>query len=75
MLYTCLDLAMASSEQVQLIVSNVRHKKRDGSLLMMSERIAWCPEGRDHFDIAVNYADIKCKCQCFLVNIKNKICC
>ena len=53
---------MSASEQVQLMVNNVRHKKRDGSLFLMGERIAWCPEGREHFDITVNYADIKCKC-------------
>ena len=52
---------MSSSEQVQLMTNNVRYKKRDGSLLMMSERLAWCPEGREHFDIAVNYADVKCE--------------
>ena len=52
---------MSASEQVQLMVNNVRHKKRDGSLFLMGERIAWCPEGREHFDITVNYADIKCQ--------------
>ena len=52
---------MSSSERVQLMINNVRHKKRDGSLLMMSERIAWCPKGREQFDMAVNYADIKCQ--------------
>lgn len=56
---------MSASEQVQLMVNNVRHKKRDGSLFLMGERIAWCPEGCEHFDITVNYADIKCKCYSF----------
>ena len=52
---------MSASEQIQLTVNNVKHKKRDGSLLLMSKRIAWCPEGREQFDIVANYADIKCK--------------
>uniref|UniRef100_F6RMT1 BSD domain-containing protein n=1 Tax=Ciona intestinalis TaxID=7719 RepID=F6RMT1_CIOIN len=50
-----------SAEQIQLLISQVRHKKRDGSLYLMSERLAWCPEGRDHFDVSHLYSDIKCQ--------------
>ncbi|CAK8676549.1 general transcription factor IIH subunit 1-like [Clavelina lepadiformis] len=49
------------AEQVQLLVNNVRYKKRDGSLYMMSERIAWCPEGKDQFELTAHYSDIKCQ--------------
>nr|CAB3251307.1 general transcription factor IIH subunit 1-like [Phallusia mammillata] len=52
---------MAATEQVQLMANKVRYKKRDGTLYLMGERVAWCPEGRDHFDLTVVYSDIKCQ--------------
>uniref|UniRef100_H2Z5J2 BSD domain-containing protein n=1 Tax=Ciona savignyi TaxID=51511 RepID=H2Z5J2_CIOSA len=50
-----------SAEQIQLLINQVRFKKRDGSLFLMSERLAWCPEGKDHFDVTHLYSDIKCQ--------------
>ena len=50
-----------SSEEVLLIVKKVRQKKQDGALYLMTERIAWAPEGKDRFAISHMYADIKCK--------------
>jgi len=52
---------MSASEQVQLMINGVRNKKKDGTLFMMAERIAWCSNGKDQFDISVMYADIKCQ--------------
>ncbi|RUS76008.1 hypothetical protein EGW08_016253 [Elysia chlorotica] len=48
-----------SSEEVLLIVKNVRNKKTDGTLYMMGERMAWMLESRDVFNISYLYADIK----------------
>lgn len=48
-----------SSEDVLLMVSEVRHKKADGTLYLMSERIAWMPNGKDIFTISHKYSDIK----------------
>ncbi|KAG8438414.1 hypothetical protein GDO86_008916 [Hymenochirus boettgeri] len=50
-----------SSEEVLLIVKKVRHKKQDGALYLMAERIAWAPEGKDRFTVSHMYADIKCQ--------------
>uniref|UniRef100_A0A6J0V313 General transcription factor IIH subunit 1 n=1 Tax=Pogona vitticeps TaxID=103695 RepID=A0A6J0V313_9SAUR len=50
-----------SSEEVLLIVKKVRQKKQDGALYLMTERIAWAPEGKDRFAISHMYADIKCQ--------------
>ncbi|KAE8605944.1 hypothetical protein XENTR_v10010525 [Xenopus tropicalis] len=54
------DMA-TSSEEVLLIVKKVRHKKQDGALYLMAERVAWAPEGKDRFTISHMYADIKCQ--------------
>ena len=48
-----------SSEEVLLIVKNVRNKKTDGTLYMMGERMAWMLETKDVFNISYLYADIK----------------
>ena len=48
-----------SSEEVLLIVGHVRHKKSDGSLYMMGQRMAWMQQSKDTFSISHNFADIK----------------
>lgn len=48
-----------SQEDVLLIVSNVKNKKCEGFLYMMSERMAWMPSGKDSFTVSHRYADIK----------------
>lgn len=48
-----------SSEDVLLMVNDVRHKKTDGTIYLMSERIAWMPNGKDTFAISLKYSDIK----------------
>ncbi|XP_039264627.2 general transcription factor IIH subunit 1-like [Styela clava] len=50
-----------SSEKVHFMADKVRHKKRDGVLYLMSERIAWCPQGKNHFEASHQYAEIKCQ--------------
>lgn len=48
-----------SSEEVLLIVKNVKNKKTDGTLYMMGERMAWMLESKNVFNISYMYADIK----------------
>ncbi|CAL1548138.1 unnamed protein product [Lymnaea stagnalis] len=48
-----------SSEEVLLIVKNVKNKKTDGTLYMMGERMAWMLESKHVFNISYMYADIK----------------
>ncbi|XP_013414327.1 general transcription factor IIH subunit 1 [Lingula anatina] len=48
-----------SSEEVYLIINHVKHKKTEGTLYLMGERIAWMPDGKDSFSISHLYADIR----------------
>ncbi|CAH1787181.1 unnamed protein product [Owenia fusiformis] len=48
-----------SSEEVLLIVHHVRHKKSEGVLYMMGERMAWMLKSKDSFSVSHSYADIK----------------
>ena len=48
-----------SSEEVLLIVNHVRHKKVDGSLYLMGERLAWMQAHKNTFTISHSYSDIK----------------
>ncbi|XP_003737156.1 general transcription factor IIH subunit 1 [Galendromus occidentalis] len=48
-----------SSEDVLLVMNNVRHKKHDGALYIMASRVAWMPDGKEVLAISHNYADIK----------------
>ena len=50
-----------SSEEVLLVVKNVRHKKSEGTLYMMGERMAWMLESKNVFNVSHLYADIKGK--------------
>lgn len=46
-------------EEIKLVVENVKHKKMEGSLYVMSERIAWMPKGKSAFTTSHYYVDIK----------------
>lgn len=48
-----------SSEDVLLVMNNVRHKKNDGALFVMASRVAWMLKDKDKLVITHNYADIK----------------
>ncbi|BFZ04304.1 hypothetical protein BsWGS_07342 [Bradybaena similaris] len=48
-----------SSEEVLLIIKNVKNKKTDGTLYMMGERMAWMLESKNVFNLSYMYADIK----------------
>ncbi|XP_043915340.1 general transcription factor IIH subunit 1 [Protopterus annectens] len=50
-----------SSEEVLLIVKKVHHKKQNGALYLMAERIAWASDGKDRFAVSHMYTDIKCQ--------------
>ncbi|KAH0550539.1 general transcription factor IIH subunit 1 [Cotesia glomerata] len=48
-----------SSEDVLMQVNEVRHKKGDGILYVMNERIAWMVHKKDTVSVSHKYADIK----------------
>ena len=48
-----------SSEQILLQVSHVKHKKNDGTIYLMGERLGWMIQSNDSFSIIHKYADIK----------------
>ncbi|XP_033752452.1 general transcription factor IIH subunit 1-like [Pecten maximus] len=48
-----------SSEDVLLIVNHVRHKKTDGVLYLMGERMGWMVESKSSFSLSHMYSDIK----------------
>jgi transcription initiation factor TFIIH subunit 1 len=50
-----------SSEEILLQVAHVKHKKSDGTLYLMGERMGWMPAGRGSkgFNIVHKYADIR----------------
>ena len=50
-----------SSEEVLLITKYVKHKKSEGSLYMMGERMAWMASTKNTFTISHNYTDIRGK--------------
>lgn len=50
---------MTTSEDILLQVNHVRHKKSDGVLFLMSERIGWLMTSKDTFSVSYQYADIK----------------
>lgn len=47
------------SEDVRLFVTHVRHKKADGTLYLMPERVAWIPNGKEKITLSIKYSDIK----------------
>jgi len=47
------------SEDVVRVVWHVKNKKCDGTLYLMSERMAWMPATKESFTISYNYVDIK----------------
>jgi transcription initiation factor TFIIH subunit 1 len=46
-------------EEIKLVVENVKYKKIEGALYLMSERIAWMPKQKNAFTVSHNYVDIK----------------
>lgn len=50
-----------SSEEILLQVGQVRYKKGDGTLYVMSERLAWMLDHRDTVTVSHRYTDIKSK--------------
>lgn len=50
-----------SLEEIKLMVENVKCKKMEGALYLMSERIAWMPKGKSNFSVSHHYVDIKSK--------------
>ena len=46
-------------EEIVMVVENVKHKKDEGTLYLMSERIAWMQKQKNVFSVSHHYADIK----------------
>ena len=52
---------MAASEEVLLMINNVKHRKVEGTMFMMDRRMAWQQRGKESFHLSHMYADIKCQ--------------
>jgi transcription initiation factor TFIIH subunit 1 len=48
-----------SLEEIKLVIENVKCKKVEGSLYLMSERLAWMPKQKTLSTISHHYVDIK----------------
>ena len=48
-----------SSEDVLLQIGQVKYKKYEGILFVMSERIGWMPGNKSNFSVAHKYTEIK----------------
>lgn len=49
-----------SLEEIKLAIENVKCKKVEGVLYLMSERLAWIPKQKtQNIDISYRYVDIK----------------
>lgn len=48
-----------SSEDVLLQIGQVKYKKNEGILFVMSERIGWMPGSKSNFSVAHKYTEIK----------------
>jgi transcription initiation factor TFIIH subunit 1 len=46
-------------EEIKLMVEHVKYKKVEGTLYVMSERIAWMQKQKNSFTISHYYVDIK----------------
>lgn len=46
-------------EEIVMVVESVKNKKIEGTLYLMSERIAWMPKQKNVFTISHHYVDIK----------------
>lgn len=47
------------SEEILQVVNHVKHKKADGSIYVMPERVAWMPDGKQKIALSIKYFDIK----------------
>lgn len=47
------------SEDVRLSINDVKYKKGDGTLYLMTERLAWMGNAKSNFTISHKYSDIK----------------
>ena len=48
-----------SSEDVLLQLGQVKYKKYEGNLFVMSERIGWMPGNKSNFSVVHKYTEIK----------------
>lgn len=46
-------------EEIKLVVEHVKHKKIEGTLYVMGERIAWMSKQKNASTVSHNYVDIK----------------
>ena len=51
--YRCLlEEKMAASEEVLLMMNNVKHRKVEGTMYMMDRRMAWQQRGKESFTLS-----------------------
>ena len=58
-----------SSEEVLLVVAQVRSRKSNGSLYLMGKRLAWQEDNKEVFTVSHYYADVKRKYKIKLVSV------
>jgi transcription initiation factor TFIIH subunit 1 len=46
-------------EEIRLFIDHVKHKKAEGELFLMKERIAWMPKNQGAFTLSHRYEEIK----------------
>ena len=49
----------SSLEEIKLVIENVKHKKVEGVLYLMNERLAWMPKQKTTLTTSHHYVDIK----------------
>ena len=47
------------NEEVLQSVEKVRYQKVDGTLYLLSERLAWAPESKGEITLSLRYSDMK----------------
>lgn len=52
----------ACSEDVLMQVNHVRYQKKNGTLYVMNERLAWIMENKDTVSVSHRYSEIKREC-------------
>ncbi|KAF4529209.1 hypothetical protein B566_EDAN011455 [Ephemera danica] len=58
-LLLCTSKMTASSEDVLMQVNHVRYQKKNGTLYVMNERLAWIMENKDTVSVSHRYSEIK----------------
>jgi transcription initiation factor TFIIH subunit 1 len=58
-----------SLEEIRLVIENVKHNKIEGSLYLMTERMAWMAKQKDTISVSIPFVDIKSNFALYLIKI------